>query len=95
MNFTKRVEILELFKVLARRVYNEDISKWLFESWKSAEPWHFELADHLKSCNVKNTFKILKLALILQPVEIILFSNYAAKFANMDSCNMIIDYIER
>lgn len=68
MSFDARREILSLFKILLTRVFNEDISKWLFESWKSVEPWHFELADYLNSLSIKNSFKILKLALVLQPI---------------------------
>jgi len=90
----ERANTLDLFRVLLTKSHTEEISKWLFESWKLAEPWHFELADYLKGRSIKNSFKILKLALILHPLEITVFSSYAAEFTKMASCSIILDYIE-
>jgi len=94
MNFNEREKTLDLFRILMIRIYNIEISKWLFESWKLAEPWHFELADYLKIHSIKNSFKILKLALILHPLEITVFVNYATEFTKMASCGVILAYIE-
>ena len=94
MDFNEREKTLDLFRILMIRIYDAEISKWLFESWKFAEPWHFELADYLKIHSIKNSFKILKLALILHPLKITVFVHYAIEFTKMASCSVMLDYIE-
>jgi len=67
MDFNERAKTLDLFRILTTRIYDDDTSKWLSESWDRLEIWHFELASHLNKNLVKQKFKILKLSLILQP----------------------------
>ena len=89
----ERANTLDLFRVLLTKSHTEEISKWLFESWNLVQPWHFEVADYLKKQYIKSSYQILKLALVIQPDNIVVFCNYAAEFTKMVSSNVILEYI--
>ena len=51
------------------------------------------MADYLKKQDIKSSYHILKLALVIQPDNIVVFCNYAAEFPQMVSSSLILEYI--